>query len=264
MTAAVFTQLFIIQQEAGIWLITLNRPKALNALNRQVLEQLASAVNWIESQPEARVILITGSGDKAFAAGADIAEMKDMTALEARTFSQSGMNTMNTIETCRLPVIALVNGYCLGGGCELAMACDFILASDNAVFGQPEVSLGVPPGFGGTQRLTRRIGRGMASQLLLTGDKIKADEALRLGLCNQVFPRSTLLEEGLNIARRIKGNAPQALTFCKGLVNRSSELDIENGCRVETELFSLSFATEDQKEGMGAFIERRQAEFSGL
>ncbi|WP_372833303.1 enoyl-CoA hydratase-related protein, partial [Pontibacterium sp.] len=164
MNVAAFTQLFITEQQPGIWLITLNRPKALNALNRQVLEQLHSAIVWIENQPDARVLLITGSGEKAFAAGADIAEMKDMNAQQAREFSQAGMTTMHRIESSRLPVIALVNGFCLGGGCELAMSCDFILAADNAVFGQPEVTLGVPPGFGGSQRLPRRVGPGMAAQ----------------------------------------------------------------------------------------------------
>ncbi len=263
MNVAAFTQLFITEQQPGVWLITLNRPKALNALNRQVLEQLASAVAWIENQPDARVLLINGSGDKAFAAGADIVEMKDLNAQEAREFSQVGMATMHRIENSRLPVIALVNGFCLGGGCELAMACDFILAADNAVFGQPEVTLGVPPGFGGSQRLPRRVGPGMAAQLLMTGEKVKADEALRIGLCNQVLPAAQLLERGVEMAVAIAKNAPLAVSHCKRLVQVSGDQSIENGCRMESDLFGLSFASEDQKEGMGAFTERRKAEFTG-
>jgi len=263
MNVAAFTQLFITEQQPGIWLITLNRPKALNALNRQVLEQLHSAIVWIENQPDARVLLITGSGDKAFAAGADIAEMKDMNAQQAREFSQVGMTTMHRIESSRLPVIALVNGFCLGGGCELAMSCDFILAADNALFGQPEVTLGVPPGFGGSQRLPRRVGPGMAAQLLLTGEKVNAEQALNIGLCNQVYPAHQLQERGIDMAITIAKNAPQALYHCKRLVQASADQSIENGCRMESDLFGLSFATEDQTEGMTAFTERRKAQFTG-
>lgn len=263
MKAAAFTQLLITEQQPGIWLITLNRPKALNALNRQVLEQLACAMDWVENQADARVVLLTGSGDKAFAAGADIVEMKDLNAQQAREFSHTGMTTMQRIEDARLPVIALVNGFCLGGGCELAMACDFILAADNAIFGQPEVTLGVPPGFGGSQRLPRRVGPGIAAQLLMTGEKLDADEALRIGLCNQVIPSQQLLERGVAMATAIAGNAPLAVNHCKRLVNVAMDQTITNGCRMESDLFGLSFASADQKEGMSAFTERRPADFIG-
>ncbi|MGB0468441.1 MAG: enoyl-CoA hydratase/isomerase family protein [Pontibacterium sp.] len=263
MTAAIFTQLFIKELDTGIWLLTLNRPKTLNALNLNVLEQISSAIRWIEAQPAARVVLMTGKGEEAFTTGEDINQMKEMTALQARAFSKTGMETMHAVESSRLPVIALINGYCLGGGCELAMSCDFILASEHAVFGQPGVALGISPGFGGSQRLARQVGPGMASQLLLTGEQIPAEEACRIGLCNQVLPAGELLARGLELAQKIAANAPQAVAFSKSLVNSARDMSIENGCRMETDLFSLCFTTEDQKEGMSAFKDRRKALFTG-
>jgi len=263
MNCASFTQLYMTEQAAGVWLISLNRPKALNALNQLLLEQLHQALDRLELTAGVRAVLITGSGDKAFAAGADITGMMDMNSIQAREFSQFGMELMQRIERFPLPVIALVNGYCLGGGCELAMSCDFMIASEKAVFGQPEVSLGVPPGFGGTQRLVRRVGRPMAAQLLMTGEKIDAAEALRIGLCNQVVPAENLLQRGLELAAKMQRNAPQAIRFCKDLINSAPDMDIDNGCRKETDLFALSFATEDQKEGMAAFYEQREPLFTG-
>jgi len=256
-------KLILSETEPGIWTIVVNRPKALNSLNRQTIEQLIKAFNWIERQKNARVILLTGEGEKAFIAGADILEMKDMTSMEAREFSQLGMSLTHLIENNSLPVIALVNGYCLGGGCEIAMSCDFILASENAVFGQPEVTIGIPPGFGGSQRLARKVGAGIANQLLLTGEKIDANEAYRIGLCNKVYSLEELLKTGLNQARKISLNAPKAVHFTKQLAKKSSDLDIQNGCDMETELFSLCFSTQDQKEGMTAFSERRKAKYTG-
>lgn len=258
-----YKDLLLEQKQEGIWLLTINRPKAMNALNDAVIQQLLAAFDWLQQQEKSRVILITGVGNNAFIAGADISAMQDMDALEARKFSQSGMHLMHRIENCSVPVIALVNGYALGGGCELAMSCDFALASENAVFGQPEVTLGVPPGFGGSQRLIRRVGRGTATQLLLTGEQIKAEEAYRIGLCNQVVAQSELLDAGLQQAQKISRNAPRAVSFTKELANKGADLDIKHGCQMETELFSLCFATADQKEGMRAFSERRPANFTG-
>ena len=263
MSTPVFEHLSLELPQAQTALLRVDRPKAMNALNADVIAELITAMDWLEAQEGLRVVLLSGSGKKAFVAGADITAMQPMNAQQARHFSQAGMTLMHRIEDSRLPVIALVNGYCLGGGCELAMSCDFILASETAVFGQPEVSLGIPPGFGGSQRLIRRVGRGMASQLLLSGEHIKAEEALRIGLCNRVLPPDELLEAGLALAQTIGRNAPQAVSFTKALANQGGDMDIRHGCRMETELFSLCFATEDQKEGMSAFSERRPAVYRG-
>jgi len=263
MNQPTYKDLLLTQPESGICLLTVNRPNALNSLNAELIDQLLQAFVWLQKQIEVRVILITGAGIKAFIAGADISAMQEMSALEARQFSQQGMHLMHTIENCTVPVIALVNGYALGGGCELAMSCDFALASENAVFGQPEVTLGVPPGFGGSQRLIRRVGRGIATQLLLSGEQVGAQEAYRIGLCNQFYPQDELLSAGLEQARKISRNAPRAVSFAKELANKGADMDIKHGCQMETELFSLCFATSDQKEGMRAFSERRAANFTG-
>ena len=259
---ASFTDLQVEQLEPGIWCCTIDRPKALNALNQTVLASLLEAFAWLQQQHDVRAVLLTGAGEKAFVAGADIAAMQAMTPMQARQFSQLGMQVMATIEQFPAPVIALVNGYCLGGGCELALSCDFILASDTASFGQPEVALGIPPGFGGTQRLARVVGKNHAMGMILTGERIDASEALRIQLCNQVTEPSQLLELGLSYGRKIAANSPTAVALAKELINKGQNLDLQYGCQMETELFALSFSGADQTEGMTAFLERRTATFS--
>ncbi len=249
------------QPEPGIYLLTVSRPKALNALNSATLAELAQAIAQVAADAAARVLLVTGAGDKAFVAGADIAEMKDYTPGEARAFSERGMGVMHALESLPVPVIALVNGYALGGGCELALACDWIVAADNAVFGQPEVSLGIPPGFGGTQRLTRRIGRALALELLTTARQVRAEEALRVGLANQVHPAAELGAKGLETARTIAAKGPHAVRLAKDAARRGADLDLASACALESALFALAFATADQKEGMRAFLEKRPARF---
>lgn len=249
--------------EPGIYRLTINRPRALNALNAQTLDELAAAVAEVGADPGARVLLVTGAGDKAFVAGADIGEMKGLTAAEAKDFSLKGLRTFRSLETLPLVTIAVVHGYCLGGGCELAMSCDWILASDQAVFGQPEVNLGVTPGFGGTQRLTRLVGRAMALELVTAARQVKADEALRLGLANHVYPAGALADEALKLARTVASKGPVAVRLAKEAVQRGQDLDLDNACVLESDVFALCFATEDQVEGMGAFLEKRKASFQG-
>ena len=249
--------------EQGIYLLTVNRPKALNALNKATLTDIAAALEAVRADEAARVLLVTGAGGKAFVAGADIAEMQSYTVEEARAFSAQGMAVMHAIEALPIPVVALVGGYALGGGCELALSCDWILAADNAVFGQPEVKLGIPPGFGGTQRLTRLLGRAMALELLTTARQVKAEEARAIGLANHVYPVAELLDRGLEMARSIAANGPIAVRIAKQCAQRGADLDLGNACVLETNSFALAFATEDQKEGMGAFVSKRPARFAG-
>ncbi len=258
-----FQNILLEQLEAGIWLLAVNRPKALNALNAATLDEIAAAIKKIAVDDAARVLLVTGSGEKAFVAGADIAGMQEMTIEQAREFSEKGMQVMHALEGLPVPVIALVNGYCLGGGCELALACDWMLASDTAVFGQPEVNLGIPPGFGGTQRLPRKLGSARALELLTTGRQVKADEALRIGLVNHVYPAAELRTKGLELARAIAAKGPAAVRLVKQAVQRGGNLDLYTACALETDLFARAFTTQDQKEGMRAFLEKRPAKFSG-
>jgi len=257
-----FTNILLDQPEAGIYLLTVNRPKALNALNAATLDEIAAAVKAVAADGGARVLFVTGAGDKAFVAGADIAEMKDATIEEGRAFSEKGMQVMHALEALPVPVIALVNGYCLGGGCELALACDWILAADNAVFGQPEVNLGIPPGFGGTQRLPRRIGPARALELLTTARQVKAQEAAAIGLANHVFPASELRAKGLEMARQIAAKGPVAVRLAKEAVRRGMNLDLFTACALESDLFAQAFGTQDRREGMAAFLEKRPARFS--
>jgi enoyl-CoA hydratase len=258
-----FRNILLEQPEAGIYLLTLNRPKALNALNAGTLDEIAAALARVAADETARVLLITGAGEKAFVAGADIAEMQNATIEQAREFSESGTRVMHALEALPVPVIALVNGYALGGGCELALACDWILAADTAIFGQPEVNLGIPPGFGGTQRLPRRIGPSRALELLTTARQVKADEAAAIGLANHVVPASQLGAKGLEMARAIASNAPTAVRLAKQAVQRGASLDLFAACALETELFAQAFATQDRTEGMSAFLEKRPAKFTG-
>ncbi|MDH5535857.1 MAG: enoyl-CoA hydratase-related protein [Betaproteobacteria bacterium] len=257
-----YENLLLEQLEPGIQLLTINRPQALNALNSATLDELAQAIGRVAADQAARVLLVTGAGGKAFVAGADIGEMKDYTPDQARRFSERGMGVMHALESLPIPVIALVNGYALGGGCELALACDWIVAGDNAVFGQPEVNLGIPPGFGGTQRLRRRVGRARAVELLTTARQVKAEEALRIGLANHVHPATELKARGIEAARTIAGKGPAAVRLAKEAARRGEDLDLANACALETALFALAFAAADQKEGMSAFLEKRPARFT--
>ena len=259
-----YENLLLEQAEAGIYRLTLNRPRALNALNSATLAELAHAIARVAVDDGARVMLITGAGEKAFVAGADIAEMQNFTPRDARAFSESGMRVMHALEALPMPVIALVNGYALGGGCELAMACDWIIASEHAVFGQPEVGVGIPPGFGGTQRLARLVGRALALELLTTGRQVRADEALRVGLANHVYPAPELGAKGVEMARLIAAKAPLAVRFAKEAAQRGQHLDLTTACALESNLFALAYATEDQTEGMRAFLEKRAAQFRGV
>jgi enoyl-CoA hydratase len=258
-----FTNILLEQPEPGIWLLTVNRPKSLNALNAATLEEIGAAVAKVAADVQARVLLITGAGEKAFVAGADIAEMKDANVDQARDFSEKGMRVMHALEALPVPVIALVNGYALGGGCELALACDWIVAADTAVFGQPEVNLGIPPGFGGTQRLPRRVGAARALELIATARQVPASEAFSIGLANHVYPALQLRAKGLEAARLIAANGPAAVRLAKQAVLRGGNLDLFAACALETQLFAQAFGTRDRKEGMSAFLEKRAARFSG-
>lgn len=249
--------------EPGVYVLTLNRPKALNALNAATLDEIADAVARVAADAAARVLLVTGAGDKAFVAGADISAMQAMSVLDAHAFSEKGQRVMQAIEALPMPAIALVNGYALGGGCELAMACDWIIASDRASFGQPEVNLGIPPGFGGTQRLARLVGRARALELVTTGRQVKADEALRIGLVNHVVAAAELMQKGLEMARLIAAKAPIAVRVCKQAVRRGLDVDLANACMLETSLFAHAFGSADRQEGMSAFVEKRAAKFQG-
>ncbi|MFN7750678.1 MAG: enoyl-CoA hydratase-related protein [Pseudomonadota bacterium] len=251
------------QPEAGLHLLVLDRPKALNALDSRLLAELDAAVRAVAADPLARALLITGEGTRAFAAGADIAQMEGFSPAEARAFAARAGATLLAIESLPVPAIALVNGYALGGGCELALACDWIVAADNAVFGQPEVSLGIPPGFGGTQRLPRRIAPGKALELLLTGRQVRADEAVAIGLANEQVPAGQLREHGLALARTIASRGPIAVRLAKEAWRRGQSLDLAQACAVEADLFALAFATEDRREGMRAFLEKRAPAFGG-
>lgn len=256
-----FSNILLEQVSDGVYLLTINRPKVLNALNAQTLEEMNEAVSTVIADKGARVLLITGSGEKAFVAGADIAHMSNLSPLEGKAFAEHGMHLFRRLETLSIPVVALVNGYALGGGCELAMSCDFILASDNAKFGQPEVNLGVTPGFGGTQRLTRLVGTSMAMELLVTGRNMSAEEAMQRGLVNHVYPQPQLLDEGLKLASMIAGKSGTAIQLTKELVQRGQDLDLDNACIMESDLFGLSFSTPDRAEGMAAFLESRKPDF---
>ena len=243
--------------------ITIAREKALNALNRQTLNEIGWALRDADGDARVRCVIMTGAGEKAFVAGADISEMADQGATEARGFAAAGRAVGEVLEAMTKPVIAAVNGFALGGGCEIALACDFIYASDKAKFGQPEVNLGVIPGFGGTQRLARRIGQGRAMELVLTGDLIGAEEALRIGLVNKVFPADQLMAEVKKTAEKIASKGPLAIGNARRAVRKGAELSLTGGLDLEAELFALLFATQDQKEGMKAFLGKRPAKFEG-
>lgn len=243
--------------------ITINRPAALNALNEEVLVELGTVFAELGEDDSVQCVILTGSGSKAFVAGADIAAMQPLDAVSAGQFAGLGHDLLNTIESFPKPVIAAVNGFALGGGCELAMACDIRLAAENARFGQPEVNLGVIPGFGGTLRLARLVGKGRAKELIFTGDMIDAAEAYRIGLANKVVAAEDLLSVAREMATKIASKGPVAVRFAKEIVDSGLEMDLERAGRFEANLFGLCFATADQKEGMQAFLEKRPAKFTG-
>ena len=244
-------------QEGPVLTLTIDRPEALNALNGQVLEDLDAALDLVDLDA-VRCLIFTGAGDRAFAAGADIAAMADMTEEEAAVFSRRGNEVFRRIETFPLPTIAAVNGYALGGGCELSMACDIRLCSENAVFGQPEVTLGITPGFGGTQRLMRLIGIGRAKELIFSARNVKAAEALSLGLVNAVYPPEELLSAATKLAQRIAKNAPIAVRACKAAMNEGIDLPMDEAVAAEVREFSGCFETEDQKRGMQGFLNKQK------
>ncbi|OGA54241.1 MAG: enoyl-CoA hydratase [Betaproteobacteria bacterium RIFCSPLOWO2_12_FULL_62_58] len=258
-----FQNILLEQPEAGIYLLTVNRPQALNALNSATLDEIGAAADTVAADENARVLLVTGAGDKAFVAGADIAEMRNFTPERGEAFSARGSRVFAKLEALAIPVIALVNGYALGGGCELALACDWVIAADRAAFGQPEVNLGVSAGFGGTQRLPRKIGSARAMELLVTGRQVKADEALAIGLVNQVVAAAEIMRKGLEIARLIASKGPLAARYTKEAVVRGADMDLAEALALESRLFGRCCATQDQKEGMRAFLEKRSPKFEG-
>ena len=253
----------LFQVDGAVATVTVNRPKALNALNGETLEELLGCFQELGKDESVRAVIITGSGEKAFVAGADIAFMEKLDALTARRFALLGQHVLNTIENLPQPVIAAINGFALGGGCELALACDIRLASDNAKFGQPEVNLGVLPGFAGTQRLPRLIGKGPAAELLYTGNMIDAAEAFRLGIANRVVPQDQLLPTCREMAEKIASRGPVAVRLCKDAVNSGMEMDLARACQYEADQFALCFTSVEQKEGMRAFLEKRPPKFQG-
>jgi enoyl-CoA hydratase len=253
----------ILEKKDDIATIIINRPTALNALNTTTIEELTRAVNELENDKKIKVVILKGSGDKAFIAGADIKEMKDMTVLQAREFSELGHNLLSCIRQSRIPFIAMINGYALGGGCELLMSCDITIAGKNAKFGQPEINLGVSPGFSGTQCLPRLVGRVKAKELMLTGDTIDAMEAHRIGLLNKVVDDDKLEEETLKLAKKIADKSSVQTAFIKSLVNKGADIDLNTANALEISYFSSSFSTYDKKEGMNAFLEKRKPNFKG-
>ena len=247
----------------GLAFLTINRPKVLNALNRQTMEELNDAVGAAIADESVRVAILTGAGEKAFVAGADINELAGQTPVSGRDYGLFGQSVLSRIENAPKPFIAAVNGFALGGGCELAMACHIRIASEKAKLGQPEVKLGLIPGYGGTQRLARLVGEGRAMQLNLTGDQISAEEALRIGLVNEVVPPGDLLQEAEAIAQRIAANAPLAVRFAMEAIHHGLQGTLDEGLFLEATLFSLCATTEDMKEGTRAFLEKRKPQFKG-
>jgi enoyl-CoA hydratase len=244
--------------------ITIARPKVLNALNGLTLQELSCAFHAVRDDKDVRVAILTGEGEKAFVAGADIGEIAALGAVEAEAFAARGQAVFSLVENCGKPVIAAVNGFALGGGCELALACTLRLASENARFGQPEIKLGVIPGFGGSQRLPRLIGKGRAFQLLLTGEMIHADEACRIGLVNAVLPFVELLPYAEALAHKIIANGPLATRYCLDAVNKGMEMALAEGLAYEATLFGICCSTEDKNEGTHAFLEKRAPQFKGV
>jgi len=246
------------EKKDNVAVLKISRPKFLNALNSETLREIEMVLDEIHKDREIYVLVITGEGNKAFVAGADIKEMSNMSVFEAREFSILGNRVFRKIEALEIPTVAAVNGYALGGGCELSLCCDIRIASENAKFGQPEVTLGITPGFGGTQRLARIIGTSKAKELIYTGRMIDAKEAEKIGLVNKVVAQENLMDEVMALANSISKNAPLAVRMCKVAINRGIDVDIETGIQYEAEIFAHCFSTEDQKDAMAAFLEKRK------
>ena len=253
----------IFETERNVSVIRFNRPKALNAINTNVLMELSNALDKIENDPEIKALILTGAGEKSFVAGADISQMVNLTPIQLRKFSRDGQQVLFRLEELPIPVIACVNGFALGGGTEITMACDFIYASETAKFGQPEINLGVIPGFGGTQRLSRLVGKSMAKELCMTGIMISAREAKEIGLVNRVFPPEKLWEETVKTARALAGKGRVSMRAMKRCIDRGYDVDLHSGCYMESDAFALCMASPDGKEGMTAFLEKRSPEFKG-
>lgn len=248
----------LLEVQDNIALLTINRPKALNALNSETLAELNDCLADLEKREDVKVVILTGSGEKSFVAGADISEMVNATPKEGRAMGLLAREAFCRLENMPQVTIAAVNGYALGGGCEIAMSCDIRVASENARFAQPECGLGILPGFGGTQRLARLVGKGRAKELIFTCDQIDAQEAYRMGLANHVVPQAELIDYCKAMAGRIMKNGPYAVTLAKQAINTGYDTDLDSGLKLEANLFGLSFSTEDKKEGMTAFLEKRK------
>jgi enoyl-CoA hydratase len=258
-----YQNLILEEREPGLWMLTVNRPNALNALNRATIGELSHAVRALRERADARALLITGAGEKAFVAGADIRELAALTPMEAKSMAELATDTFRGLERLPFPTVALVNGFALGGGCELAMSCDMILASERAVFGQPEINIGIMPGFGGTQRLLRLVGRARALELTLTGRPVKAEEASSMGLVNHVYPAAELLQRGLELARLLLTKPPLPIKLAKQMVQHGLDMNLSGATLWETDGFALAFASDDRREGMAAFLEKRTPKFTG-
>jgi len=253
--------LFEVKDRIGY--VTINRPQVLNALNIETVGELGRVFTEIEEDEKVASVILTGAGEKAFVAGADISELIKLDALGGMEFSLNGQRILNQIENLSKPVIAAVNGFALGGGCELALACTLRVAAETAKFGQPEVNLGIIPGYGGTQRLARLIGKGRASEMVLTGNMVSAEEAYRIGLVNRVVPLSELMDETKKLAEIIMSKGPMAVKLAMVAINHGLQMSLEQGLQLEASLFGLTCATEDMKEGTSAFLEKRKAVFKG-
>ena len=252
-----------LEKKNNIAYVTIDRPKVLNALNMATMEELRQVFTELKDDRETRVVILTGGGEKAFVAGADINELAKNDPVQAKAYTHKGQATLDLIENLGKPVIACINGFALGGGCEIAMACTMRLASENARLGQPEVKLGIIPGYGGTQRLPRLVGTGLAMQMVLTGEMISAQEAHRIGLVNEVVAADRLMARAEEIAGKIIGMAPLAIQYCMEAVNRGMNMTLQEGLFLEATLFGICCATEDKKEGTTAFLEKRPARFQG-
>jgi len=252
-----------LHRDGALATLTIDRPAALNALDMATLDEIDAAIADVGADRTVRCLLVTGAGSKAFVAGADIAAMERMTAVEARAFSRRGQAVLRRLEELPIPVVAVVNGFALGGGCELALACDLIFASETARFGQPEINLGIIPGFGGTQRLARRIGLGRTRELIYSGAMVDAAEGLRLGLVDRVVAPDQLIEQARAFAASLAEKAPIALRQAKAAVNVGTDVDLASGCAYEAEGFGVAFASEDRREGMQAFLQKRRPTFKG-
>ena len=253
----------LVERDGAVLVVTINRPKALNALNPPTLHELRQCTDEAGQDRSVRCMILTGAGDRAFVAGADIAAMESLSAVDGRAFARLGHGVMRQLEELPIPVIAAVNGFVLGGGLELALACDIIVAAATAKFGQPEINLGIIPGFGGTQRLPRRIGVGAARLLIYGGEMIDSDEAARLRLIDRVVPAADLMKTARQLAAMLATKAPVALQQAKAAINVGTDIDLEDGCRYEAEAFAVTFGTADRTEGMRAFLEKRAASFKG-